>query len=81
MSTTAFTVTATFQDGILRPDRPLPLAPQQRVTLVVQIPETTGDWPENVAEVYREIADEDRRLCDSMFPMVRETWPASESQP
>jgi len=80
MSTTAFTVTATFEDGVLRPDRPLPLAPQQRVTLVVQIAEWAGEWPENVAEIYQEIADEDRRLCASMFPTVRETWPASEGQ-
>ena len=80
MSATALTVTATFEDGVLRPDRPLPLAPRQRVTLVVQIPEAAGEWPENVAEIYQEIAEEDRRLAADMFPTVPETWPASEAQ-
>jgi len=80
MPATEFTVTATFENGVLRPDQPLPLAPLQRVTLVVQIPEAADAWPENVAEIYREIAEEDRRLSAAMFSMVRETWPASEGQ-
>jgi predicted DNA-binding antitoxin AbrB/MazE fold protein len=66
MSVTTFTVTATFEDGVLRPDRPLPLAPQQRVTLVVQISEAVEEWPEDVAEIYREIAEEDRTLMRSI---------------
>ncbi len=78
MSSTALTVTATFEDGVLRPDQPLALAPRQRVTLVVQVPEPTEVWPENVADIYREIADDDRRLSAAMFPNVRETWPVSE---
>jgi len=81
MSSTAFTVTATFENGVLRPDQPLPLAPRQRVTLVVQIPEAAGAWPENVAEIYRDIAEEDRRLSAAMFSTVRDTWPASEEKP
>ena len=81
MSSTALTVTAIFENGVLRPDQPLPLTPRQRVTLVVQIPEPTADWPENVADIYREIADEDRRLTAAMFSTVRETWPVSEGQP
>ncbi len=81
MSTTALVVTATFEDGVLLPDRPLPLAPRQRVTLVIQIPESTQQWPENVAEIYREIAEEDRRLSASMFPTVRATWPTWEGEP
>jgi predicted DNA-binding antitoxin AbrB/MazE fold protein len=80
MSSTALTVTATFEDGVLRPDQPLPLAPHQRVTLQVQILGQGEPWPENVADIYREIADEDRRLAAAMLPMVRETWPASEGQ-
>jgi len=76
MSATALTVTATFENGVLRPDRPLPLAPRQRVTLVVQIPEAADQWPENVAEIYQEIAEEDRRLAADMFSTVRETRPA-----
>jgi hypothetical protein len=78
MSSTALSVTATFEDGVFRPDQPLPLAPRQRVTLLVQIPGRNEDWPENVAEVYREIADEDRRLSAAMFSAARETWPATE---
>ena len=81
MSPIALTVTATFEDGVLRPDQPLPLAPRQRVTLLVQIPGQTDAWPENVAEIYREIADEDRRLSAAMSSTVRETWPAFEEQP
>ncbi len=80
MSQTALTVSATFEDGVLHPDQPLPLAPRQRVTLVVQIPEPPREWPDNVAEIYREIAEEDRRLAEAMFQTVRETWPASEEQ-
>jgi hypothetical protein len=41
----------------------------------------TDEWPENVAEIYQEIAEEDRRLAAIMFSTVRETWPASEAQP
>ena len=72
MSSTALTVTATFEDGVLRPDEPLPLTPRQRVTLLVQIPDQAQVWPENVADMYREIADEDRRLSAAMFSTVRE---------
>jgi hypothetical protein len=43
-------------------------------------PEAAHVWPENVAEVYREIAEEDRRLAAAMLSTVRETWPASEGQ-
>ena len=80
MSLTALTVTATFENGVLHPDQPLPLAPHQRVTLIVQIPEPADQWPDDVAEIYREIAEEDRRLAAAMFQTVRETWPASEGQ-
>ena len=72
------TVTATFEDGVLRPTRPLPLAPGQQVTLVVQLSDEVGGWPDNVAEIYREIADEDRRLAGAMFSTVEETWPAAK---
>ena len=78
MSAEKITVTATFEDGVLRPARPLPLAPGQQVTLVVQLSDEVGGWPDNVAEIYREIADEDRRLAGAMFSTVQETWPAAE---
>jgi hypothetical protein len=38
MSATSLSVTATFEDGVLRPEQPLPLAPRQKVTLLLQIP-------------------------------------------
>jgi hypothetical protein len=79
MSATTITITATFEDGVLRPDRPLPLAPRQQVTLVVQLPDQGSAWPDNVAEIYRDIADEDRRLAGAMFPTVQETWPTAEA--
>jgi hypothetical protein len=78
VSSISLSVTATFEDGVLRPDEALPLAPHQRVTLLVQIPGPAEDWPENVADIYRELADEDRRLADAMFTTVRDTWPAAE---
>jgi hypothetical protein len=39
MSSATLTITATFEDGMLRPDRVVPLAPQQQVTLVLQLPD------------------------------------------
>ena len=78
MSAATLTITATFEDGVLRPDRELPLAPRQQVTLVLQLPAEERVWPDNVAEIYRDIADEDRRLAGAIFPTVRETWPAAE---
>jgi predicted DNA-binding antitoxin AbrB/MazE fold protein len=74
----SFTIAATFENGVLHPDQPLPLAPRQRVIVVVQIPEAADPWPENVAEIYREIAEDDRRLSAAMFSTVPETWPAAE---
>ncbi len=80
MLSTSLTVTATFEDGVLHPDTPLPLVARQRVTLVVQIPGSEDEWPANVAEIYEEMATEDRRLAATMFPTVHETWPVSEGQ-
>jgi len=81
MSSTALSVTATFEDGVLRPDEPLPLTPHQRVTVVIQIPGPSDGWPENVADIYREIADEDRLLASVMLSCLRDTWPRAEGQP
>jgi predicted DNA-binding antitoxin AbrB/MazE fold protein len=75
------TVEAVYDNGVLRPTQPLPLAPQQRVTLKVQIPGAEGDWPVDVANIYKEIAAEDLRLAEAMLPAVRETWPACEDKP
>ena len=49
MSATALTVTAMFEHGVLRPDQPLPLAPRQKVTLTLQLPARTHEWPEDMA--------------------------------
>jgi predicted DNA-binding antitoxin AbrB/MazE fold protein len=81
MSTNSVTVEAIFENGILRPVQPLPLAPQQRVTVTVQLPTAAPVWPEDVAAIYRETEEEDRRLAGALFSMVRETWPAGEGQP
>jgi hypothetical protein len=47
----------------------------------LQLPKTGITWPDDVAEIYRELADEDRRLAEAMPPTVQETWPAGEGQP
>lgn len=75
MSVTTITVEAVFDGAVLRPLQPLPLAAQERVTLTIQAPGKKVDWPEDAAEIYRELAAEDGRLAESLFPTVRETWP------
>jgi predicted DNA-binding antitoxin AbrB/MazE fold protein len=74
------TVEATFEDGVLRPTQPLPLAQHQRVTITVQLQAPNRTWPDDVAAIYQELAEEDRRLAEAMLPSVRETWPESEGQ-
>ena len=78
MSGTSLTVTATFEDGALHPDTPLPLVARQRVTLVVQIPESDDAWPANVAEIYEEMAAKDRSLAAAMFPAMEEACAVAE---
>ena len=74
MSSNTITVEAVFQNGVLRPARPLPLEANQKVTLTVRWP-ASDVWPANVAEIYEEIADDDKRLAEQMWPFVQETWP------
>lgn len=81
MTSNVFTVEAVFENGVLRPMQPLPLASRQHVTVTVRVPEASGVWPEDVASIYQEIAAEDRRLAEAMVTNVRETWPASEERP
>ena len=57
------------------------LRPHQRVTITLQLPTTGTTWPDDVAAIYCEIADEDRRLAEAMLPTVQETWPVNEGQP
>jgi len=47
MSATSLSVTATFEDGVLRPDQPLPLIPQQKVTLFLEVPAPSEPWRKN----------------------------------
>jgi predicted DNA-binding antitoxin AbrB/MazE fold protein len=81
MPTNTLTIEAFFEDGVFHPLKPLLLAPRQKVTLTIECQEVTRAWPEDVAAIYQEINDEDRRLAEGMFPAVRETWPISEEQP
>ena len=74
----SITVMATFDGGALYLDEPLALAPHQRVSLIVQTQEAADAWPKNVAQIYQDLAEEDRRLADAMFPGVCDTWPAAE---
>ena len=39
----------------------------------------TVKWPEDVAEIYTEIAEEDRHLAQLMWSSIKETWPGEES--
>jgi predicted DNA-binding antitoxin AbrB/MazE fold protein len=80
MAGDSITVEAVFEDGVFRPVQPLTLAPRQRVTLVVQLSRPAA-WPADVAAIYQELAEEDRRLAEAMLPAVRETWPAGEGSP
>lgn len=41
-------------------------------------PDKATDWPADVADLYREIGAEDRRLAEQMFPGIRQTWPPDE---
>jgi predicted DNA-binding antitoxin AbrB/MazE fold protein len=80
MSMNSLTVEAVFENGVLRPIQPLPLASDQKVTVTVQFQTADRPWPDDVAEIYQEIAEEDRRLAAAMFPTVKETWPANEER-
>lgn len=80
MSMNSVTVEAIFENGVLRPVQPLPPATPQKVTVTVQFEAAGRPWPEDVAAIYREIAEEDRRLAEAMLPGVRATWPADEER-
>ena len=42
---TTITIEATFEDGVLRPAQPLPLAQHQRVTISGQVQAPARAWP------------------------------------
>ena len=75
MNQQSITVEAVFQDGMLRPIQPLPLKSKQKVTVTIQWTSAEDPWPEDTEEIYRELAEEDRRLAESMRPIVKRTWP------
>jgi len=75
MSERLMSVEAVFENGVLRPVQPLPLQPQQHVTITLRLPGTAVAWPNEVAAIYQEIADEDRRLAEAMLPVVQESMP------
>jgi predicted DNA-binding antitoxin AbrB/MazE fold protein len=72
MNGNSISVEAVFENGVLRPVRPLPLRANQRITITFQLPETRVTWPDDVAAIYQEIAAEDRRLAEAMAS-VQET--------
>ena len=78
MTGTTITVEAVYEDGVLRPLQPLPLPSRQQVTLTLQVPQGTVKWPDDVAAIYQEIAEEDQRLANAMWQEVKRTWPADE---
>ena len=75
MSVQAITIDAIFERGVLHPVQPLPLTENQRVRVTVQMPPLQAGWPADVAAIYEEIAEEDRRLAAAMWNTVKETWP------
>lgn len=40
----------------------------------------TVSWPEDVAAIYAEIAEEDRRLAQLMWGGIKETWPVEGAE-
>ena len=81
MSTHSITVEAVFEDGVLRPLQPLSLAPHQQVKLTVEVSGAEPDWPPDVAAIYQELAEEDRRIAESMWGGIQKTWPKDEGNP
>ena len=64
--------------GVIVPDDATALPEGVRVRIIPTLLEQPKRWPEDVAAIYQELAEQDRRLAESMFPAVRETWPENE---
>ncbi len=62
MSFKAVSVEAVFENGRLRPLKPIPLTQSQRVQIIVQVPAKKRTWPKDVAAVYQEIEEKDCRF-------------------
>jgi predicted DNA-binding antitoxin AbrB/MazE fold protein len=80
MSASTVTVEAVFENGLLRPLEALPLAQNQHVQITIRVPAKIRPWPKDVAAIYQETMEEDRRLAEAMVPLIRETWPKDEDQ-
>lgn len=78
MSMLPLTVEAVFEDGVFRPVTPVSLPPQQRVRITVNLVRKPREWPADTADIYRDLADEDRRLAAGMVGDVHTTWPAAK---
>jgi predicted DNA-binding antitoxin AbrB/MazE fold protein len=76
MARNTITVKAVFQNGVLHPAQPLPLEANQKVTVTVQWP-ASNVWPENVADIYAALADDDKKLAKQMWHLAKETWPTN----
>jgi predicted DNA-binding antitoxin AbrB/MazE fold protein len=68
------TIDAVYENGVLRPVQPLTLKQDERVTITVHGASET-EWPEDAAEIYKELEAEDRKLAAGMWPGVKATWP------
>ena len=74
-------IEAVFDGAVLRPVQPLNLVTNQRVSLIVEVPEETDAWPSDVASIYQELASEDRRYAANMWSTVQQTWPGGKESP
>jgi predicted DNA-binding antitoxin AbrB/MazE fold protein len=70
MAAKTVTVEAIYEDGVLRPVPPLPLAPHQRVTVTVEMPTEAAAPPELPAL--------EPVPMDTPFEAVPESWDVSE---
>lgn len=78
---TSITIEAVYENGVFRPTQPLTVDLPSTVQLIVRIPRAARPWPADVAEIYQELAEEDRKLANSMWPHVAEAWPEEGDKP
>lgn len=76
MSALPTTIDAIFEDGVFRPVTPISLPEHQRVRITLNLDRPMRDWPSNTAEIYRDLAEEDRRISAGMVDDIRASWPA-----
>ena len=80
MTVLPMTFEAVYEDGIFRPVTPVPLAEHQRVQITVDVGRTQREWPADTDEIYRELAEDDRRIAMGMLEDIRTTWPKAEEK-